>query len=192
MLTLVTVVRTRALEFVREVTDYVSANAIDADMVLNTDQSRFEYEITSNRTLSMTGEKTTEATVASVASTALSYTIQVLISMIGRLAKKLYICFQEAGGKFGKRVPETLQRNQPPFTKHDCSTRGKMSTALVLSWMRKVLQPELQGASLLLLDSWPGQTDTGLSARAFGNRKLNLHTKIIPSKTTKYCQPLDV
>ena len=36
--TLVTVVRTRALEFVREVTDYVSATAIDADMVLNMDQ----------------------------------------------------------------------------------------------------------------------------------------------------------
>ena len=48
--TLDTVVRTRALEFVQEVTDYISANAIDADMVLNTDQSRFEYEITSNRT----------------------------------------------------------------------------------------------------------------------------------------------
>ena len=42
--TLVTVVRSKALEFVREVTDYVSANAIDADMVLNTDQSRFEYD----------------------------------------------------------------------------------------------------------------------------------------------------
>ena len=35
-------------------------------------------------------------------------------------------------------------------------------------------------------------TDTGLSARAFGNRELNLHTKIIPPKTTEYCQPLDV
>ena len=58
--------------------------------------------------------------------------------------------------------------------------------------MRKVLQPELKGASLLLLDSWTGQTDTGLSARAFGNSELNLHTKIILRKTTKYCQPLDV
>ena len=107
-LTLDTVMRTRASEFVREVTDYVSANAIQADMVFNTDQSRFEYEITSNRTLSMTGEKTTEATVASVASSTHSYTIQVLISMSGRLAMKFYICFQEGGGKFGKCVSETL------------------------------------------------------------------------------------
>ena len=37
--TLDTVVRTRALEFVQKVTDYGAANAIDADMVLNTDQS---------------------------------------------------------------------------------------------------------------------------------------------------------
>ena len=114
-----TVVRTRALEFVREVTDYVFANVIDADMVLNTDQSRFEYEITSNRTLSMTGRKTTEATVASVVSATHSYTIQVLISMSGCLAKKLHICFREAGGKFGKRISETLPRNQPPNIEYD-------------------------------------------------------------------------
>ena len=95
------------MEFVREVTDYVSANAIDADLVLNTDQSRFKYEITSHRTLSITGEKTTGATFASVASTTHSYTIQILVSNSGCLAKKLFICFQEAGGKFGKRVSET-------------------------------------------------------------------------------------
>ena len=55
--TLDTVVRTRALEIVREVTDYVYANAIDADMVLNTDQSRFVYEITSNRTQQLPGKR---------------------------------------------------------------------------------------------------------------------------------------
>ena len=107
-------------------------------------------------------------------------------------AKKLYICFQEVGGKFGKRVSETLQHNQPPNIEYDCSTSGKMLTALVLSWMCKVLQPELKGASLLLLDSWSDQTDTGLSARAFRNRELNSHTNIIHPKTTKYCQPLYV
>ena len=67
-----------------------------------------------------------------------------------------------------------------------------MSAALVLSWMRKVLQPELKGASLLLLDSWSDQTYTGLSDRASGSRELNLHTKIMPPKTTKYYQPLEV
>ena len=35
--TLDTVMRARALEFLQEVTDYVSANEIDADMVLNRD-----------------------------------------------------------------------------------------------------------------------------------------------------------
>ena len=106
--TLDSVVRTRALEFVQEVMVYILANAIDADMVLNMDESRFEYEITSNRTLSMTGEKTTEATVARVASTTYSYTIQVLISISGHVTKKFCICFQEAGGKFGKHVYEIL------------------------------------------------------------------------------------
>ena len=58
----------------------------------------------------------------------------------------VHICFQEVGGKFGKRVSETLLRNQPPNIEYDCSTSGKIATALVLSWMRKVLQPELKGA----------------------------------------------
>ena len=87
----------------------------------------------------MTGQKTAKATVASVASTAHSYTIQVFMSMSGGLAKKLCICFQEAGGKFGKRISETLQRNQRPNIEYVCSTSGKMSTALVLFWIRKVL-----------------------------------------------------
>ena len=114
--------------------------------------------------------------------------------MSGRLAKILYICFQEVGGKFDKRVSETLQSKQPLNIEYGCSTSGKMSTAPVLSWVRrpKVQQPELKGASLLLLDSWPGQTDTGLSARIFGNRELNSHTKITPPNTTKYCHPLNV
>ena len=106
--------------------------------------------------------------------------------MSKRLTKKLYICFQEADDKFGKRVSETLQRIQPLNINYDYSISGKMSTALVLSWMRKLLQPKLKGASLLLLDSWFGQTDGGLSARAFGNRELNLHTEIISPKTSKY------
>ena len=138
--------RTRALEFVREVTDYVSANAIGVDMVLNMVQSQFEYEITEDRTISITGEKTTEANVASVASTTHSCTIQVLISMSGRLTKKLYICFQEAGGKFGTHFFETLQRNQPPNIEYDCSISGKMSTTIFLSWMHKVTATRTKGS----------------------------------------------
>ena len=92
----------------------------------------------------MTEEKTTEATVASFASTTHSYTIPVLISMSGRLAMKLYIYFQEAGEKFGKHISETVQLNHPPNIEYDCSTSGKMSTALVLSWVRKLLQPKLR------------------------------------------------
>ena len=51
-------------------------------------------------------QKTTEAVVQSLASVTHSYMIQVLISMSGKLGRKLYICFQEAGGQFGKFVTE--------------------------------------------------------------------------------------
>ena len=113
-LTLDTALKTRALEFVREVTDYISANAIDADMVLNTDPSRFEYKIISNRTTYGRG-KDDWRYYSKRSITTHSYTIHMFIFMSGCLAKKLYICFQEAGGKFGKLVSDTLQRNQPPI-----------------------------------------------------------------------------
>ncbi|XP_069673414.1 uncharacterized protein [Periplaneta americana] len=190
--TLDTSVRTRALEFVREVTDYITANAINADMVFSTDKSKFEYELASNKTLSVTGEKTNEAVVQSIASTTHSFTIQVLFSMSGHLAKKLYICLQEAGGKFGKCISETLQHNKPSNIEFDCNSSGKMSKAIVLSWMRKVLEPELTGSSLLLLNSCSGQINKNLPAKAFSDMDVNFHIKIIPRKATKYCQPLDV
>ncbi|KAJ4441457.1 hypothetical protein ANN_11312 [Periplaneta americana] len=142
--TLHTIVRARALNYA-----LITANEIDADMVFNTDQNRFEYELTSNRSLSMTGEKKTEANVKRVSSITHSYTIHVLISMSGRLTKKLYY----TGDKFGKRVSETVQCNQSPNIEYDCITTGKMLTARKLSWIRKILEPDLTGASLLLLDS---------------------------------------
>ena len=41
--------------------------------------------------------------------------------------------FSGSGCKLGKRVSETLQRNQPPNIEYDCSTSGKMSIALCCS-----------------------------------------------------------
>ena len=58
----------------------------------------------SARTLLSKGEKDTLALIQSQHSLTHSYTAQVLISMSGKLANKLYICFQEVGGKFGPQI----------------------------------------------------------------------------------------
>ena len=63
--------------------------------VWNTDQSGFNYELVSGRTLSDRGEKETFAMVQNINSLTHSYKIQVLISNDGHLAPKLFICFKK-------------------------------------------------------------------------------------------------
>jgi hypothetical protein len=58
--------------------------------VFNTDQSGFNYEFYSNRTLSHIGEKTTEVCADSLHAISHSYTIQPLISLEGKLVGKLF------------------------------------------------------------------------------------------------------
>jgi hypothetical protein len=81
--------------------------------------------MTSSRTLSHTGEQTTEASVSSRHATTHSYTIQPTISLDEKLLSPLFICFQEQDGKFGPQVEKNLF--QCPNVVVHCSTSGKMS-----------------------------------------------------------------
>ena len=81
--------------------------------VWNCDQSQFNYEFYYDRTLSMKGERETVSTLQSYNSATHSYTIDVAISMDGRLADRLYICFQEPSGKFGPRVSRENRKTVP-------------------------------------------------------------------------------
>ena len=74
--------------------------------IWNTDQSGFEYEMTSARTISIKGEKETLALVQNKNATTHSYSIQAFINSNGYCAKKLFIVLQEKGGKFGPLVKE--------------------------------------------------------------------------------------
>ena len=53
-----------------------------------------------------------------------------------------------------------------------------------------VLNPYLSTNSLVLCNSWSGRKDGQVLLEAFGGKDVDL--KIIPPKTTKYTQPLDV
>lgn len=64
--------------------------------------------------LSTTGVRTIEASAQSVPSTAHCYTVQSLAIMSGKLGQKLFICFQESGGRFGKQVAESIRSHIPP------------------------------------------------------------------------------
>ena len=87
--------------------------------------ARFEYEMTSGRTLSHTGENIS-LMVQSVTSVTHSYTVQVHILLADKLGTYLYICFQESKDEFGPKITEILA-GKPPFNiVVDASTSGKL------------------------------------------------------------------
>ena len=180
-----------AKKFVNEINEVKLITPYDDEHVWNTDQSGFNYEIVSRRTLSDNGEKKTFTLVQNMNALTHSYTIQVLISNAGVLAPKLFICFQEKTGAFGPKVAEEFNLNTQPNMVRTSTTSDKMTKNALEYWISTCLEPRAFEKTLLLQDSWTGQKDQELF-----NRKLtepnNLEIKFIPPRTTKYAQPLDV
>ena len=158
--------------------------------IWNTDQSGFEYEMTSARTISIKGEKETLALVQNKNATTHSYSIQAFINSNGYCAKKLFIVLQEKGGKFGPLVKERMQTYMPPNVVVKCSSSGKLSNYLIEKAFAEVLKPETYGNTLVLQDSWSGQTNMDRVKELFHEHFLEVMT--LPPKSTKYIQPLDV
>ena len=158
-------------------------------LVFNTDQSGFQYEFYSTRTLSFKGEKDTPITVKSMNKTTHSYSIQPTLGLDGKLHGPLYLCLQEIGGRMGTRVKETYFR--APIVEVTCSSSGKLTTSLFERYVDYVLGPLLTGDCLLLLDSWGGQQSDecfqGIENLGFTCTRLR-----IPEGATPTTQPLDV
>ena len=71
-----------------EMKDYAS------EAILNTDQVDLELELRSIRTLSHEGENVTLARVKSENAAILSYTIQPMISLAGKLVGPVFLCLK--------------------------------------------------------------------------------------------------
>lgn len=182
-----------AMVFVHDINDLIKHHDYNRENVWNSDQSRFEYEIVSARTLSHAGEKDTWASCQSSNSLTHSYTIQIHISLAGKLGNKLYICFQEKGGSFGSKVETMIRQFTPNNMYVDSSASGKMTKYHVKKWYKNVFKLDVPTddniQTLLLLDSWSGQTDTAIVHEIFPGKKISV--SVIPPKATKYIQPLD-
>ena len=75
------------------------------------------------------------------------------------------------------------------------SSSGKMTKNHVKRWLINAFIPDVTNNTLLLLDSWSGQTDNDIFTdeeitRTLQNKRIR--TAIIPPKTTRFVQPLDV
>ncbi|CAF4360959.1 unnamed protein product [Rotaria sp. Silwood2] len=93
--------------------------------ILNSDHCSFQQEYVSPRTLSFTGEKTTEVAVKKKNNITHSYTVQPITSADGQLLKKFFLILQEKENEFGKRVQQDLI--VPPNVVVRASKSGKSS-----------------------------------------------------------------
>lgn len=83
--------------------------------IYNSDQSGFQLEIHSGRTLTDEGTKQVECLVQSVSATTHSYTIQPTISAEGKLLSPLLIILKEPSGRLGPIVERTIFRPSNVF-----------------------------------------------------------------------------
>jgi len=96
--------------------------------VFNADQTGMPYEITSSRTLSHRGERSTFGQVQSINSTKHSFTAMVLISADGKLADKTLLCLREIGGRFGPEIERRLYR--PHNVSLTCTRSGLFTDSI--------------------------------------------------------------
>ena len=156
--------------------------------VFNTDQSGFNYEMHTGRTLAVKGSSQITALVQSEGATAHSYTIQPMIRADGTLYPILFLCLQERNGQFPNNPREHIVQYNNIYLK--CSSSGKLVKDLIKGWFEDVFFPEVNRISsksaMLLHDAWPGFKNLGIK------EGLVIDLKVIPPKTTGMIQPLDV
>ena len=101
-----------------------------------------------------------------------------LLSKAGYVAKKFYVCLQEQNGKFGPRIQKIIEENIPSNLCFEASKSGKMEKRHMTTFKNEILAPEVKKKSLLLLDSWGGQTNP---------EKIKLHNKTVILENIPNC-----
>lgn len=173
-------------EFVSKVKSEIQM--INKDNVYNSDQSGFNMETHAGRTLALKGSSKVECLAQSINSLTHSYTIQPIISANGNLKSPLFIVLQETGGKFGPTVEKNIYKADNILV--FASKSGKLTSDLAIKWFENVFLPNTGEKSLLLLDSWTGQTAKKFDSVEKHNKEVQILT--IPAGTTGLIQPLDV
>ncbi|KYN12147.1 hypothetical protein ALC57_15691 [Trachymyrmex cornetzi] len=173
-------------EFVSKVKSQISV--VGENNIFNSDQSGFNLETHAGRTLVLKGSLKVECLAQSLNSLTHSYTIQPIISASGELKSPLLIVLQESNGKFDPVVEKTLYKANNIVAL--ASKSGKLTSDIAAKWFAEVFLPIAGENSVLLLDSWTGQTKSKFDNIDTGNRNVNIIT--IPPGTTGLIQSLDV
>lgn len=181
-------IKQTALDFVEVVKSEKEANGISDKEIHNSDQSGFNLEMHSGRTLASKGTAKVESLAQSLNSLTHSYTIQPTIAADGRLISPLYIVLKEKDGKFGPTIEKNLYKADNIYVA--ASSSGKLTGQLAIQWFQNVYLPNVDGNSVLLVDSWSGQNSKNLETIDKGQKEVQLLK--IPAGTTGMIQPLDV
>jgi hypothetical protein len=178
------IIKQTADDFVAEATKHIPKYKLD--FVLNADQSGFNYEMPSNRTLSYEGEKATYLSVKSLNAISHSYTVMPIISAAGQLLSPVFICLQEPTSRF----PITRAVFSASNIVTSCSTSGKLNKSLVKYWLKEVLDKVVSNRFLLMVDQWSPQADiTAYENNLTKGQSCKL--LVIPRKATSTKQPCD-
>ena len=159
------------------------------ESVFNTDQSGFNLEIHSGRTLNIKGEKSVYGKAQSIGALTHSYTIQPIISADGNLLEPMLLVLQEQNGKFGPRIEKNIFK--ATNIKIIPSTSGKVTKEILKNWFKEIYFPNVPDRSLLFVDSWSTYKDAKIIKDSTPDKK-HVQIRFIPPGTTKYVQPLDV
>lgn len=120
--------QTKEIEFVSDIQQ--SMNQIGIENTYNSDQSSFQLEMHSGRTLAVEGEEQVQCLVQSVSSTTHSYTVQPTISAAGKLLSPLFLVLQERTGDFGPTVSKKIFK--PPNVYVAASKSGKLNSGKIM------------------------------------------------------------
>lgn len=120
------ILRNNADKFVHDVKPLIEKYR--AENVYNSDQSGFQLEIHSARTLAEKGSNKVECVVQSVSATTHSYTIQPTINANGKLLSPLFMVLKEAKDEFGPRVEKDLFRPENVYV--TASKSGKLTSGI--------------------------------------------------------------
>ena len=110
--------KAKAAEFVNEVKQVIQEKGYQPREVINFDQSSFNKEIHSSRTLTHKGEKQVYVTVGSKNAATHSYMIMPFIDAAGGLSPILYLKIQETTGKFPITRPPPFQITSKHILEH--------------------------------------------------------------------------
>lgn len=117
-----------AQEFVQNITQQIPIYGLEN--IYNTDESGFQLEMHSGRTLTTAGVKKVQCVVNSLSATTHSYTVQPVISANGILFPKVFIVLKEQSGGFGPYVKANLFK--PTNVYITASTSGKSTSSSVI------------------------------------------------------------